>query len=149
MGTKFTEQKASVQWGTLAAVIAFLTGGFGTIALWAADSKIDEKYATDEDLKAVQEQVVSQVEVITTTVQANTRTVQATASSVDGLTLVVLDLRIRDLDEELVKLERSKRNSPNDWGERDELNLRDREKAVADLKIQRDRIFTRILEASE
>ena len=149
MMAKFTELSQGIQWSSLAGIVAFLTGAFGSIMLWAADSKIDEKYATDEDLKMVQEQVVAQVEVITRTVQQNTRTVQATASSVDGLTLVVLDLRIRDLDEELVKLERSKRNSPNDWGERDELNLRDREKAVADLKIQRDRIFTRILEASE
>ncbi len=144
---KFTEKSAAVQWSTLAGIIAFLTGTFGAIMLWAADKKIDEKYATDEDVRMVQEQVVAQVEVITRTVETNTRTVQATASSVDGLTLVVLDLRIRDLEAEIVKLEHEKTDQPSRWSERDELNLRDRDKSLTDLKVQRDRIFTRILEA--
>ena len=146
---KFSEQRATVQWSTLAGIIAFITGSFGAIALWAADKKIDEKFATDEDVKAVQEQVVSQVELITKTVETNTKTVQATASSVDGLTLVVLDLRIRDLDEELIRLERAKEREPGAWSERDERNLRDREKALADLKLQRDTLFTRIIGGEE
>lgn len=149
MMAKFTELSQGIQWSSLAGIVAFLTGAFGSIMLWAADSKIDEKYATDADVKAVQEQVVAQVEVITTTVQQNTRTVQATASSVDGLTMVVLDLRIRDIQEEIVLLEHEKTDNPNRWSDRDELNLRDRDKSLTDLKVQRDRIFSRVLEASE
>lgn len=144
--TKFTDQSAGRQWGIIITIIGVVFGGFGAAVWSAGDTIINLKYATDEDVKAVQETVVQQFEAIQATVQANTKTVRATSASVDGLTLVVLDLRIRDLEDDLIDLESEKINSGANWTARNERTMRDRDKALADLKIQRDRLFTRILD---
>jgi len=145
---KFTEQSAGRQWSTIIGIIAVVFGGFGAAVWSAGDAVIDLKYATDADVKAVQETVVQQFQAIQRTVQANTATVQATSSSVDGLTLVVLDLRIRDLEDDLIDLESEKLNAGANWTARNERTMRDRDKSLDDLKVQRDRLFTRILEAN-
>ncbi len=144
---KFTDQSAGKQWSAIIGIIAVVFGGFGAAVWSAGDTVIDLKYATDADVKAVQETVVQQFEAIQTTVQANTKTVQATSSSVDGLTLVVLDLRIRDLEDDLIDLEADKVAAGSSWTARNERTMRDRDKALADLKVQRDLLFTRILSA--
>ena len=145
--TKFTDQSAGRQWGIIFTIIGVLFGGFGAAVWSAGDTIIDLKYATDEDVKAVQETVVQQFEAIQATVQANTKTVRATSASVDGLTLVVLDLRIRDLEDDLIDLEAEKLRVGSSWTPRNERTIRDRDKALADLLIQRDRLFTRILDS--
>lgn len=144
---KFTEQSALKQWSAILGIIAVVFGGFGAAVWSAGDTVIDLKYATDEDVKAVQETVVQQFDAIQRTVQLNTATVKATSSSVDGLTLVVLDLRIRDLEDDLIDLESEKINAGANWTARNERTMRDRDKALADLKVQRDRLFTRILDS--
>jgi hypothetical protein len=144
---KFTDQSAGKQWSAIIGIIAVVFGGFGAAVWSAGDTIIDLKYATDEDVKAVQETVVQQFQAIQRTVQANTATVKATSSSVDGLTLVVLDLRIRDLEDDLIDLESEKINAGDNWTARNERTMRDRDKALADLKVQRDRLFTRILDS--
>ncbi len=145
--TKFTDQSAGKQWSAIIGIIAVVFGGFGAAVWSAGDTVIDLKYATDADVKAVQETVVQQFEAIQKTVQLNTKTVQATSSSVDGLTLVVLDLRIRDLEDDLIDLEADKALAGSAWTARNERGMRDRDKALADLKVQRDLLFTRILSA--
>jgi len=100
---KFTDQSAGRQWSAIIGIIAVVFGGFGAAVWSAGDTIIDLKYATDEDVRAVQETVVQQFEAIQRTVELNTKTVRATSSSVDGLTLVVLDLRIRDLEDSNLK----------------------------------------------
>jgi len=144
---KFTDQSAGRQWGIIITIIGVVFGGFGAAVWSAGDTVIDLKYATDADVKAVQETVVQQFEAIQQTVQANTKTVAATSSSVDGLTLVVLDLRIRDLEDDLIDLEAEKINAGANWTARNERTMRDRDKALSDLKVQRDLLFTRILSA--
>jgi hypothetical protein len=144
---KFTDQSAGKQWSAIIGIIAVVFGGFGAAVWSAGDTIINLKYATDEDVRAVQETVVQQFEAIQRTVQANTATVKATSSSVDGLTLVVLDLRIRDLEDDLIDLESEKINAGANWTARNERTMRDRDKALADLKVQRDRLFTRILDS--
>jgi hypothetical protein len=144
---KFTDQSAGRQWSAIIGIIAVVFGGFGAAVWSAGDTIIDLKYATDEDVRAVQETVVQQFDAIQRTVQANTATVKATSSSVDGLTLVVLDLRIRDLEDDLIDLESEKINAGDNWTARNERTMRDRDKALADLKVQRDRLFTRILDS--
>ena len=144
---KFTDQSAGRQWTAIFLIIGVVFGGFGAAVWSAGDTIIDLKYATDADVKAVQELVVQQFNAIQTTVQANTKTVQATSSSVDGLTLVVLDLRIRDLEDDLIDLEAEKIRVGTSWTPRNERTIRDRDKALADLLIQRERLFTRLLEA--
>ena len=144
---KFTDQSAGRQWSAIFGIIAVVFSGFGAAVWSAGDTIIDLKYATDADVKAVQELVVQQFNAIQTTVQANTKTVQATASSVDGLTLVVLDLRIRDLEDDLIDLEAEKIRVGTSWTPRNERTIRVRDKALADLLIQRERLFTRLLEA--
>ena len=142
---KFSEHSGGIQLAQILGIMTFLFGVGGSFMLWAADMKIDEKYATDEDLLAVQETVTAQVTIITTSVEENTKTVQATASSVDGLVLVVLDIQISDLEEEIAALEREKREEAAAWNERDERNLRDRQKKLADLGVQRDALFARLI----
>lgn len=143
---KFTDQSAGKQWSAIIGIIAVVFGGFGAAVWSAGDAIIDLKYATDADVRAVQETVVQQFEAIQRTVQLNTKTVQATSASVDGLTLVVLDLRIRDLEDDLIDLESEKIGAGANWTARNERTMRDRDKALADLKVQRDRLFTRILD---
>ncbi len=143
---QFSEQSTGVQWGSIAAIIGLLFSGFGA-TLWAGgDLIIDQKYATDADVKAVQEQVVQQVEQIKGIVETNTRTVQATSASVDGLTLVVLDLRIRELQDVQFDLVSEKTNAGANWSNNDERELLDLRKALSDLNVQRDRLFQRILD---
>jgi len=54
---------------------------------------------------------------------------------------------VRDwMQDDLIDLESEKTNSGANWTARDERTMRDRDKALADLKVQRDRLFTRILD---
>ena len=96
-------------------------------------------------MTGVQEVVTLQVETITKSVEENTRTVKATSSSVDGFVLVVLDIQISDLEDQIDSLERDKRNQAAAWNERDERNLRDRQKNLADLGVQRETLFARLI----
>lgn len=112
--------------------------------LWAADKQIDDKFATDHDLKQLQKTVASQVDTLKTSVDKNTKFVQQTMSSVDSLTLVVLDLQIAKLDEEIQGLERVKRHSGEKWNLREERYLREHTKTLKDLTTQRDVLFRRL-----
>ncbi len=144
---KFSDHSAGIQITQILGVMTFMLGVGGSFMLWAADAKIDEKYATDADLLAVQETVSAQVERITTSVTENTTTVRATASSVDGLTLVVLGLQISDLESAIVNLEAEKRREAAAWNERDENDLRAKQRALNDLGAQRQILMQRILAA--
>lgn len=143
--SKFSEASTVSQLSQILGLVAVMFGLFGA-AFWAlADDQIDKKYATDEDLLAVQETVELQVETITTSVQENTKVVRATSSSVDGLALVVLGLQISDLEDEIVALEAEKREEAAGWNERDERNLRDRQRALSSLEIQRTALLERLV----
>jgi len=144
---KFSEHSGGIQLAQILGVMGFIFGVGGSFMIWAADAKIDEKYATDADLLAVQQTTSAQVTVLTTTVQENTTTVKATASSVDGLTLVVLGLQMTDLESEVSALEKEKRDQGAGWNERDERNLRDRQRSLSDLERQRGIILDRLLAA--
>lgn len=146
---KFSEHSAGIQLTQILGVMTFMLGVGGSFMLWAADAKIDEKYATDADLLAVQETVSAQVERITTSVTENTTTVRATASSVDGLTMVVLGLQISDLEGDIVNLEAVKRREAAAWNERDESDLRAKQRALSDLGAQRQILLQRILAARD
>ena len=142
---KFSEASTVSQLSQILGLVAVMFTLFGA-ALWAlADDQIDKKYATDEDLAAVQAQVVTQVETITTTVQENTKVVRATSNSVDGLALVVLGLQITDLEDNIINLEAEKRVEGAGWNERDERNLRDRQRALSSLEIQRTALLERLV----
>lgn len=141
---KLSEHGAGAQIGIILGIMTFFFGVGGSFMLWAADAAIDDKYATDEDLLAVQLEVVAEVEKITTTVTENTTTVRATANSVDGLTLVVLGLQMSDLEGEIAALEADKRAQGAGWNERDERNLRDRQRALGELELQRTALLNRL-----
>jgi hypothetical protein len=126
---------------TMLAVGLPIAGG----ALWAADQQIDAKYSTDEDLQSVQKVITRQVTEIQVTVEANTKTVAATSQSVDGLTLVVLDLQIDKLEDEIRAMEFSKRDQGAAWNEHEEGALRDKQRSLHDLNIQRERLFARVI----
>ena len=145
MMAKFSEASPISQMSQILGLIAVFMTLFGAAFIALADQQIDAKYATDADLLAVQQQVVLQVETITRTVQENTKTVRATSNSIDGLALVVLGLQISDLDDALIDLEAEKRRGGAGWNERDERGLRDRQRALADLEIQRTMLLERLV----
>ena len=142
---KFTETTALKQLATVAAMIGALITTFGGLALWAADNKIDEKYATDADLKAVQVEVSKEIGELKTVVRENTMTVGHTVKSVDSLTLVVLNLQIEKIEDAISELEREKRTEAANWNEREEKDLRDNQRALADLEVQRRALFARLI----
>ena len=107
--SKFSEASTISQISQILGLVVVMMTIFGTAFVALADQRINEKYATDEDLRAVQETVEAQVTRIEETVTTNTTTVRATADSVDALVLSVLGLQISDLEEEIVELEREKR----------------------------------------
>ncbi len=142
---KFSEASTVSQISQILGLVAVFMTLFGAALFALADQQIDAKYATDADLLAVQETVVLQVETITKTVQENTKVVRATSNSVDGLALVVLGLQISDLDDDIIDLEAEKRNEGAGWNERDERGLRDRQRALSDLELQRAALLERLV----
>lgn len=142
---KFSEASTISQMSQLLGLVAVFMTIFGAAFIALADQQIDQKYATDEDLLAVQEQVVLQVETITTSVEENTKVVRATSNSVDGLALVVIGLQITDLEDTIINLEAEKREEGAGWNERDERNLRDKQRALSSLEIQRTALLERLV----
>lgn len=142
---KFSEASTVSQMSQILGLVAVFFTIFGAAFYALADQQIDAKYATDEDLLAVQQQVVAQVETITTTVEENTKTVRATSNSVDGLALVVLGLQIDDLEGIIIDLEAEKRKEAAGWNERDEQSLRSRQRALSALEIQRTALLERLV----
>lgn len=146
---KFSEASTISQLSQILGLVAVMMTIFGTAFIALADQQIDQKYATDEDVRAVQETVEAQVTRIEETVTQNTTTVRATANSVDALVLSVLGLQISDLEEEIHLLEQEKRREGAAWNERDERNLRDRQRALADLELQRTALLRRLTAARD
>ena len=142
---KFSEHTGGIQIAQILGIMTLFFGAGGSFMLWAADQAIDDKYATDEDLLKVQQTTETAVFEIKTAVEANTATVASTARSVDGLVLSILDVQISNADEEIAALEADKRAEAAAWNERDERNLRDRQKALSDLTVQRDALFARLI----
>lgn len=142
---KFSEASTVSQMSQLLGLVAVFMTIFGAAFIALADQQIDQKYATDEDLAAVQAQVVIQVETITKTVQENTKVVRATSNSVDGLALVVIGLQVSDLEDTIINLEAEKRREAAAWNERDERNLRNRQRALSSLEIQRTALLERLV----
>jgi hypothetical protein len=148
MMAKFSEATTISQLSQILGLVAVMMTLFGAAFLALADDQIDKKYATDEDVLAVQQTVQAQVTVITTSVEENTRVVRATSNSVDGLALVVLGLQVSDLEQTIADLERDKRAEGAGWNERDERNLRDRQRALSDLELQRQTLLERLIAGS-
>lgn len=142
---KITEQSAAGQVVSFAGILTAIAIPFFLAAIWIADVAADTKYATDADVLAVQQQVAMDVSTIKIAVEANTATVSATAKSVDGLTLVVLDLQIGELESDIVELEADKRQDAAAWNERDETDLRRRQRALQSLDTQRTAAINRVL----
>jgi len=142
---KLSEQSLLAQLSTVLGFVAICVTLFGAITLRAADSKIDEKYATDADLASVQAVVTEQIDGLTTVVTTNTDTSNATARSVDGLTLVVLDLQRKEIAAEVFRLEAAKREQAANWNQTEEGQLRDAQQALQDLNTQRAVLFARVM----
>ena len=142
---KFSESSTISQISQILGLVAVMMTLFGAAFIALADQQIDKKYATDEDLLAVQQTVETQVETITKTVTENTKVVRATSNSIDGLALVVLGLQLSDLEAEISALEADKRAQGAGWNERDERNLRDRQRALSDLELQRTTLLERLV----
>ncbi len=146
---KISDAGAGAQIAIILGIMTFFFGVGGSFMLWAADAAIDDKYATDADLLAVQQTTNDAVFDIKIAVEANTATVAATAKSVDALVLSILDVQIKDLAAEIAALERDKRQEAAAWNEGDERNLRDRQRELSDLEVQRQALFARLIAPTE
>ena len=134
--------------GQLAILVGMLAGTgipIGGTLLWAADVRINEKYATDEDLKAVQENLNIQIEALAETVESNTEASSHTARSVDALTLSILDIQIAQLEAQIHQLEVEKRSQGATWVESEERALRESQRRLTDLQAQRAILFQRVI----
>jgi hypothetical protein len=145
MATKITEQSAVGQVASFGGLITAVIFPIVLALAWFGDTIADTKYATDEDVLAVQQQVAQDVQIIKVAVEANTATVGATGKAVDGLTMVVLDLQIGELEAEIVELEAEKREDAAGWSERDETDLRGKQRALQSLDTQRTAAINRVL----
>lgn len=148
MLTKFNERSAIGQLAALAGIITALGIPIGGALLWAGDTIVDQKYATDADLASVQQVMTEQILDLKGAVETNTGAMAATGKSVDGLTLVVLDLQIDKIEAAIRADEREKRGQGAGWSEREEDTLRDKQKALADLTMQRGILFARVINGS-
>jgi len=143
---KLSDQGLFGQLATVCGIVAAFGIPLGAGLLWAADVKINEKYATDSDLKSVQEVIRSQVINIQASVDQNTKSVNRIGESVDGLTLVVMDLRRDRLAEEIRIIKMTKSRRADQWTDMEARNLRMKEQALSDLNTQRKALFNRVIQ---
>ena len=145
---KLSEQGLFGQLATVAAIVATLGVPIGAGLLWAADIKINQKYATDSDLRTVQTVVQSQVINIKTSVDKNTKSVNRIGETVEGLTLVVLDLQRDRVAEEIRKIEMAEAKRGDAWTDMEARNLRMKKQALSDLNTQREALFNRVIKSN-
>ena len=106
-------------------IVAFLMGGGGTFAVWAADQRYAQK-ADIDNLKEV--------------VDANTEAQTATVASVDVLLVQVLDIRIEELETEIRELE-----AQDELTNAESRLLADNRRALADAQTERTATLQRLL----
>ena len=138
---KLTDQSFLGQLASVFGLIALVVSLFGGVVLFAADSAIDQKYASDADLKSVQEQFAKQVGKLGDTVDKNTQAVQQTTISMQTLALTMVTIQIRDMEPTIRELEIEKLNQGVQWSAAEERTLRDMQRALSDLNIYRQRLF--------
>lgn len=148
MAAKFSDQGPVKQLLILLAFFGVSGGTIGTAVLALADNKIDQKYATDDDVASVQMRVEQEVHSIKTTVEANTKTVTLLVNSSDALTLTVIGLQMKDIADEIYALEMQKTSEGAGWNQREEANLREKQQALGDLTRQRSIVLNRVIAAS-
>ena len=110
---------------SVAAIVAFLFGGGGTVLVWAGD----QRYAQKEDIEA-----------LSTVVAENSKAQLATVSSVDVLLIQVLDIRIEELELEIRELDRQ-----DELTTAEESLLADNRRELGDLQTERGLTLSRIL----
>jgi len=145
---KFNELSKLRQALTLIAMMLSLGVPIGSGLLWAADARIDKKYATDTDLAAVAVSVSEGFEQLNQKVDEGATALRNTSVSVDGLTLVVLDLQIAKTEAEVIQLESLKKSLGEKWPPTQEALLRNKQNALQDLRSQRRSLYARVIKLS-
>ncbi len=110
---------------SLAAIVAFLFGGGGSLVVWGAD----QRYAQKQDIEDLGE-----------IVEENSKAQLATVSSVDVLLIQVLDIRIDELETEIRELEGEDELTAREAGLLAELR-----RELGDLVTERNLTLSRIL----
>ena len=110
---------------SIAAVVAFLFGGGGSLVVWGAD----QRYAQKEDIDALGK-----------IVETNSVAQLATVSSVDVLLIQVLDIRIEELETDIRELENEEELTPREEG-----LLAETRNELADLRTERGLTLSRVL----
>jgi hypothetical protein len=110
---------------SIAAVVAFLFGGGGSLVVWGAD----QRYAQKADIDA-----------LGVIVEENSKAQTATVASVDVLLIQVLDIVIEELENENRELE-----SQDELTSAEQGLLADNLRALADATTERNSTLSRIL----
>lgn len=121
--------------GMVAAVLLG-SGSTGAIALWAADKRIDEKYATDEDVS----EVAAKVDENQDSIEETQQTVEETRDSVDSLTLIVLDAEISRMEAEIRALQ-----AKESLTRQESQYMADLNRKLTDLRTQRQTLFEAVM----
>ena len=110
---------------SIAAVVAFLFGGGGSLVVWGAD----QRYAQKADIDA-----------LGVIVEENSKAQTATVASVDVLLIQVLDIVIEELENENRELE-----SQDELTSAEQGLLADNRRSLADAETERTATLSRIL----
>lgn len=126
-----------------------MIGPLFVVLIYAADQRLDEKYATDKALEATRNEFTEMATDIRRVVYDNTEKMEAVTHSVDGLTMAVLDMQIAKLEARIAMLKRSKarreHRGDNGWTRHDEAGLTEKKYQLADFVSQRGRVFQRVI----
>lgn len=138
---KITEQTFIGQLSSVLSLVTLVVGLFGGLVLLAADTAIDEKYASDADLQSVQRQFSKQVNALTETVNRNTKVTSETSKSVQALALTMVTIQIQNLEVTIKELEGERDIQGGAWSAAAEKTLRGLQRTLQDFELQRRHLF--------
>lgn len=137
---KLSEQSAISQFFSILAMVGISGSVVLSTLLWAADVRINQKYATDEDLENIKITVNGKLDDLETAVTGNTETIKDFSTSINTVMLGVITLQISDIERIISDLEIRQ----NSWNATESATYREKKRELRDLTAQRDRLISRI-----
>lgn len=141
---KFSDLSVGRQFLTILAFMGVSGSGIMTAFLWAADHKINEKYATDADLRMVQQHMHQEMKSIKRVLEANTLSVTSLSSSVESLGLTVTDLQVSKVEADIAQLAAKVGLSSHE-----RKYLKSLQNRLNNLRVQRDALFRRSIRTAD
>lgn len=137
---KLSEQGPIGQFFSVLAMIGISGSVVLSGLLWAADVRINQKYATDQDLANIKTTVNKKLGDLENAVRTNTDAIQEIPKSINTLMLGVITLQISDIERVISEMEQRQ----NSWTSTDAATFREKKRALRDLNTQRDSLISRI-----